>query len=137
MHSKNSLLLARSMIATDMHRTIKHSEAQYESTLCVQLANANKVPCVVYTVIDRVSALLIRWSRVRVSPDPPRICSRNNDLLTASHFFCLFFVQNSIAHQSHGSIICCLSKSSINCGYQLKALIDASYSRLHGHPKTP
>ena len=71
MHSKNSLLLARSMIATDMHRTIKHSEAQYESTLCVQLANANKVPCVVYTVIDRVSALLIRWSRVRVSPDPP------------------------------------------------------------------
>ena len=34
--------------------------------------------------------LLIRWSRVRISPDPPRISCRNNDLLTASHFFCPF-----------------------------------------------
>jgi len=56
---------------TTQTNTVMHSGCCRKSTVQTRCENAQLHWCVFACTVIRVSALLIRWSRVRVSPDPP------------------------------------------------------------------
>ena len=58
---------------TTLSSTVAHSECNSEGTEHVQCRNADVNWVDFYNTVCRVSALLIRWSRVRISPDPPAL----------------------------------------------------------------
>jgi hypothetical protein len=60
---------------TNVLSTVVHSANSEMTTLQTQCGYAEVKMRAVCNTVSRVSALLIRWSRVRISPDPPVIKS--------------------------------------------------------------